>query len=1090
MPPRAACQADRCFVRRFFFLSTKSGNSEELVRLICPRLKAITLQTRVLMAFSALVLVGTTVLGFAAKDWPIGGWREKPATFVSSRTATNSPSQQQVFANLPLIFESNQGQTDSQVKFLSRGSGYGLFLTANEAVLTLQHSAPSTEHSAGQVSVLRMALDGANADAQILGTDPLPGKSNYLMGNDPSKWHRNVPQFAQVHYDNVYPGIDLVYYGNQGRVEYDFKVAPGADPKQIALRFRGSERLELTSTGDLVLATAAGDVRLEAPRVYQEIGEARRPVAGTFTLRDRNRVGFELGAYDRSRALIIDPVLSYSTYLGGSGNEGCTAISGSVKSGCPAIAVDSAGNAYVAGTTTSADFPPSGTPFQATLNAVADIFIAKFNSTGSALIFSTYLGGSGTDTSAGVGADSGFNVIVAGTTNSADFPTNGTNAAFQATALSSGNHVFVSELDSTGSNLIYSTYLSGSTGVDNATGLALDVRGRAYLTGTTTSTDFPTTTGAFQTTSKATNQFFMSKVDPSLTGSGSLVYSTYIGGSAPASGVTVGGGIAVDTSSTSPSVLLTGGTSFTDMPVLNASQGTNAGGVDAFVAKFIPTNASGTEQIYLTYLGGSGDDTGNGIAVDAGGSAYVTGSTTSSDLPAAGTGPYQPAYGGGASDAFMVKLNNPTSGSSVALTYTTYLGGSGTDVGLAVAVDSLQGARVTGYTDSSNFPTKSSVQASLGGGTDAFAARIDTTATTATAAGHYSTYLGGSGNDRGTGIAVDPQGASYVAGETASSNFPTHNPFQSGLSGSSDAFISKLGATVTLSIAATATPSPTGVGNAVSFKYTITNNGDLTTGITFSDVLPSGATFVSASTSPGSCGTPTGTPSTLTCSIGTLNAGAIATVTVNLTPTVAGSLGNSGTVTVLGSTFTATASASATVSDFSISVAPPSVTVPAGTPATYQVTATPTGAFPNSVSLSCSSGLPAATACAFTNNPIPNLNTGAQSRALNINTTARPLPTAGLAPGRLSGSPLYAAWLPVCGIALLGLRVGRSRKRLMLTGVLLGGFLALILFQAGCGGSSTTPTPTSGTPAGTYTITVTGTSGTAVRTTTLELVVQ
>ena len=1062
------------------------------MRLICPRLEAITLQTRVLMAFSALLLVGATVLGFAAKDRPIGGWREKRATSVSSQTVTSSPSQRQAFVNLPLIFESNQGQTDSQVKFLSRGSGYGLFLTANEAVLTLQHSALSTEHSAGQVSVVRMALDGANADSQILGTDPLPGKSNYLMGNDPSKWHRNVPQFAQVRYDNVYPGIDLVYYGNQGRVEYDFKVAPGADPKQIVLRFRGSEKIELTSSGDLVLATASGDVHLEAPRVYQEIGEVRRPVVGSFTLRDRNRVGFELGTYDRTRTLIIDPVLSYSTYLGGSGNEGCTAISGSVKAGCPAIAVDSAGNAYVAGTTTSADFPPSGTPFQAALNGAADIFIAKIDSTGSALIFSTYLGGGGTDTSAGVGADSGFNVIVAGTTNSADFPTNGTNAAFQATALSSGNHVFVSKLDSTGSNLIYSTYLSGSTGADNTSGLALDVRGRAYVTGTTTSTDFPTTTGAFQTTSKATNQFFMSKVDPSLTGSGSFVYSTYIGGSAPASGVTVGGGIAVDTSSTSPSVLFTGGTSFTDMPVLNASQGTNAGGVDAFVAKFIPTNTSGTEQIYLTYLGGSGDDIGNGIAVDAGGSAYVTGSTTSSDLPAAGTGPYQPAYGGGASDAFMVKLNNPTSGSSVALTYTTYLGGSGTDVGLAVAVDSLQGARVTGYTDSSNFPTKSSVQASLGGGTDAFAARIDTTATTATAAGHYSTYLGGSGNDRGTGIAVDPQGASYVAGETASSNFPTHNPFQSGLSGSSDAFISKLGSSVTLSIAATATPSPTGVGNAVSFKYTITNNGDLTTGITFSDVLPSGATFVSASTSPGSCGTPTGTPSTLTCSIGTLNAGAIATVTVNLTPTVAGSLGNSGTVTVLGSAFTATASASATVADFSISVAPPSVTVPAGTPATYQVTATPSGAFPNSVSLSCSSGLPAATACAFTNNPIPNLNSGAQSRALNINTTARPLPTAGLAPGRLSGSPLYAAWLPVFGIALLGVRVGgkASRKRLMLTGVLLGGFFALVLFQAGCSSSSTTPTPTSGTPAGTYTITVTGTSGTAVRTTTLELVVQ
>ena len=1058
------------------------------MRLNCPRLEAIAVQSRVLMAFLALILAGATVFGFGAKALPPRSSAEKLASFSPAATA----QQQHGFANLPLVFESNQGQSDSQVKFLSRGSGYGLFLTANQAVLTLQHSSLSRQHSARQVSVVRMALDGANQSSQLVGMDPLPGKSNYLIGSNPAKWHRNVPQFAQVRYDNVYRGIDLVYYGNQGRVEYDFKVAPGADPKQIALRFPGSRKVELTSSGDVVLATVAGNVRLETPRVYQEIGETQQPVAGRFILRDNNRVGFELGAYDHSRTLIIDPVLTYSTYLGGSGNEGCTAISGSVKAGCPAIAVDSAGNAYVAGTTTSTDFPPSGTPFQAALSGGADIFIAKFNSAGSALIFSTYLGGTGTDTSAGVAADSGFNVVVAGTTNSADFPTNGTNAAFQPSALSSGNHVFVSKLDSTGSNLLYSTYLSGSTGADNDTGLALDVRGRAYLTGTTTSTDFPTTSGAFQTTSKATNQFFLSKIDPALTGAGSLVYSTYLGGSAPASGVTVGGGIAVDTSSTSPSVLITGGTNFTDMPVVNASQGTNAGGIDAFVAKFIPTNASGTEQIYLTYLGGSGDDIGNGIAVDAGGSAYVTGSTTSSNLPAAGTGPFQPASGGG-TDAFLVKLNNPTSGSSVALTYSTYLGGSGTDDGLAVSVDSLQGARVTGYTDSSNFHTQAPVQVSLGGGTDAFAARIDTTATTATAAGHYSTFLGGSGNDRGTGIAVDPQGASYVAGETASSNFPKQNPFQSSLNGSSDAFVTKLGSSVTLSIAAAATPSPTGVGNQVSFKYTITNNGDLTTGITFSDVLPSGATFVSASSSPGSCGTPTGSPSTLTCSIGTLNAGAIATVTVILTPTVAGSIGNSGTVTVLGSTFTATASTSATVADFSISVAPPSVTVPAGTPATYQVTVTPTGAFPNSVSLSCTSGLPAATSCAFTNNPIPNLNNGAQSRALNINTTARPLPaTARLAPGRVSGVPLYATWLPVCGIALLGLRVGgkASRKRLMLTGVLLIGFFALILFQAGCGGSSSTTTTTGGTPAGTYTITVTGTSGSATRTTTVGLVVQ
>ena len=1056
------------------------------MRLNCPRLEATALQTRVLIALVMLVFTGASVLGFGNKTWPLRGAGEKqPGTFLPAEADTSNHAQH--FANLPLVFESNQGQSNPIVKFLTHGSGYGLFLTQNEAVLALQHSA-------GQASTVRMSLEGANPNSQIAGTNPLLGKSNYLIGNDPAKWHRNVPQFAQVRYENVYPGIDLVYYGNQGRLEYDFKVAPGADPKQIALRFSEPEKVELTPGGALVLATTAGDVRLEAPRVYQEIGEEQRPIAGRFILLATNQVGFELGAYDRSRALIIDPVLTYSTYLGGSGDEGCSAITLSVKPGCPAIAVDSAGNAYVAGPTTSPDFPiPSGTtPFQASPRGAADIFVTKLNSTGTALIFATYLGGTGADVSAGVAADSGFNVVVAGTTNSPDFPTNGTNAAFQPTPLSAGTHAFVSKLDSTGSNLVYSTYISGSNGGDNTTGLALDVRGRAYVTGTTTATNFPATSGAFQATPKAAHQFFMSKIDPTLTGLASLAYSTYLGGSVgPSGGVTMGGGIAVDTSSTSPGVFVTGGTDFTDMPVLNASQGSSAGGIDAFVAKFIPTNASGTELIYLTYLGGSGTDVGNGVAVDSGGSAYVTGSTDSTNFPAAGTGVFQPANAGGTNDAFLAKFNNPASG-AVALTYSTYLGGGGNDVGLAVAVDSLQGARVTGFTDSSNFHTQAPVQASLGGGVDAFAARIDTTATTATAAGHYSTYLGGSGNDRGTGIAVDPQGASYIAGETASSNFPTHNPFQSGPSGSSDAFVSKLGAIVNLSITAPApTPATTGVGNQVSFTYTITNSGDLTTGVTFSDVLPSNATFVSASTSPGSCGTPTGSPSTVTCSIGTLNAGATATVTVVLTPTVAGSLGNSGTVTVLGSGFTATASASATVSDFSISVAPASATVTAGTPATYTVTVTPVGAFPNSVSLSCTSGLPAATSCAFTNNPVPNLTNGPQSSVLNVNTTARPPTTAALAPNPRSGGPSYATFLPICAIAFLGLRVGGSRKRLILTSSLLIGFFALILFQAGCGGSSTkTPAATTGTPVGTYTVTVTGTSGSASRTTTLQLVVQ
>jgi len=1023
-----------------------------------------------------------------------------------------SPRVPSTFAHVPLSFEPNQGQSDPQVRFLARGSGFGLYLTKDEAVLALQHSVVSHRHSVQKLSVLSMRLTNANPNADMTGNDQLPGKSNYFIGNDPRKWHHDIPQYARVRYSNVYPGIDLVYYGNRGRLEYDFEVAPGGDATQLAFAFKGAGRATIDSNGDLVLTMDGGSVRLQSPRVYQKFADGERQVAGRFKLRGAGKVGFELGAYDHSRTLIIDPVLTYSTYLGGSGDEACSAttILGVVTAGCPSIAVDTGSNAYVAGATTSTDFPKAGSPFQTTLKGTANVFVSKFDPTGETLLFSTYLGGSKTDTPAGIAVDTAFNVIVTGNTSSGNFPTS--SSAFQTTPVNTSNkHAFVSKLDPTGHTLLYSTYLSGS-GLDTSTGVAVDPSANIYVTGTTTSTEvdtgFPSTINGFQTSSKAASQFFLTKLNPTLSGSSSVPYSTYIGGSTPSNGETLGGGVAVDTNT---NVYVAGGTNFTDMPLLNAFQGTMKGTSNVYVMKINPAPVTGAQLQYATYLGGTGQDIAYGIAVDSSFSAYVTGSTTSTDFPEAGTGVFQSTNGGG-TDAFLAKLGTPATTGGVAdvvpLDYFTYIGGSGTDVGLGVAVDGIQGARITGWTNSPNFPVLNTpVQGGFGGGaSDAFVARIDTTATIATAPGHYATYLGGTGNDYGTGIAVDLQGASYVAGETTSADLltiaaPLNPSFQPNLNGSSDAFVSKLGPLQSLGLAVIASPTPVGVGNQVSFVYTVTNNGDFTNGVSFTDFLPPSTTasYVSASssTSANGCGAPSG--GTVLCNIGSLNAEATATVTVILTP-VAGttpatnsvSMSNNASVSVAGCSTAACnpqANTTVTVNDFKIGVAPATATVAAGVPATYTATVTPTGNIPSSVTISCNSGsLPTGATCTVTTNPIPNLDNGPASTLLVISTTARVTTTTRW---WQPGGPIYATWLPLSGVALLGVGIGKvSRRRRVLMGLLLTGFFSLIFLQVGCG-SKAAVTTTSGTPAGTYVVTVTATSGTsATRSTTVTLVVQ
>jgi hypothetical protein len=964
----------------------------------------------------------------------------------------------------------------------------------------------------------------------VSGTDALPGKSNYLIGKDSSKWHTDVPQFARVRYSQVYPGVDLVYYGKQGELEYDFQVAPGADPKQVALQFAGTDNLRLDSNGDLLLAANGGEMRLHAPMVYQTVAGEKKAVDGKFLLLARQQVGFEIGAYDRSRELVIDPVLTYSTYLGGSGAE----------DGPVTIAVDNALSAYVAGSTTSADFPiqtasatvPSA--FQLCLDDPAqpqptdrttcpaatnsDAFIAKLSPAGDSVIYATYLGGSGVDAATGIAIDSGLDAIITGNTTSADFPVA---SAFQSSqGPSASNHVFVSKVDPNGHSLLYSTYLRGS-GSESAAGVAVDFRGKIYVTGTTNSSDFPVTPDAFQTTPRATQQVFLSKIDPATSANASLVYSTYFGGGDPASGTVTAGGIAVDKNN---GVYITGYTNFQhtggnpslDFPILNASQSClnasaspapspcPAGGTkfDAFVAKLNPTNPIGSHLIYSTYFGGADDDLGLGIAVDSGGTAYITGKTSSANLPQPAstvtTIPFQKCLGQAATcagatgtDAFLAKLNFTTSSTTTpaeTVVYTSYLGGSDVDEGDAITVDSNSAAYITGITNSGDFPVlhaPTNRGTFQGGGGDAFVTRIDTTATTQPASTntHFSFFLGGGGKDNGTGIALDGSGGVYIAGSTQSGDFPTTaGVLQSARSGPSDAFVTKLGPVANLTMAVTTSPSPaiTGVGGQVTFNFTITNLGDAVPGATVVVNMPDPNLASPVSISGTGCpATPT---QTTTCTLGPINTTGTSSTSPQITVVVAAKSHEPPSPTsfnvsaIMIAPQSISKSASATANDYLLALTPNSATVKAGSAATYNAQVSPTGTpFPGSVSISCS-GLPTGASCSVANGSITNLNTGPQSRAVVVNTTVRTTTTTELRKHGL----VYAVWFPVSGLAFLGLGVGgtMSRKRRAALGLLIGTFFVLVFLQVGCGSKSSGTTTTTGTPAGTYTFTVTASSGT------------
>jgi hypothetical protein len=688
------------------------------------------------------------------------------------------------FNKLPLRFEANHGQTNPQVKFISRGSSYNLFLKPNEAVMSLRrqkakgkrqkweppqlttdHRPPTTE--------LRMKLIGGNSNPRVTGLDQLPGETNYLLGNDRSRWRAGVPSFAKVKYENVYDGVDMVYYGNQGQLEYDFKVAAGADPNSIRLSFDGADGIEIYPSGDLVVYTTGGEVRHRKPVVYQEISGVRHEIPARYILIQDRLVGFEVGEWDRRLPLVIDPVLEYSTYLGGSGDDQGTAIS-----------VDSEGNAYMAGITDSVDLPTMNASQPNFGGGTEDTFVAKLDPSGSRLLYLTYLGGGDLDTATGMAIDSAGNAYVTGFTRSTNFPT--------LDALQPNNrgrfNGFVTKLGPAGT-LIYSTYLGGATS-DSASGIAVDSAGNIYVAGIATSANFPVV-NAVQANLNGASDLYVAKLNPS---GDQLMYSTFLGGSQEDAATAV----AVDSSG---NVYVTGATLSADFRTANAIQSAHGGGIfDSFVVKLNPSGS----LVYSTYLGGGGGDRGFRVAADSSGNAYVVGDTFSTNFPTANA---LQQRAGGIADAFVAKVN-----ANGTLAYSTYLGGSGIDGGTAITVDPSGAVFVTGFTGSNDFSVVAALQPSFGGGGfDAFIAKLNPSGS----ALEYSTYLGGSGTDSGFGIAAGAADRAYVMGLTDSLDLPTVNPVQPGHGGGiADVFIAKI------------RPGPTITGAAIKGKHlNITGSG-------------------------------------------------------------------------------------------------------------------------------------------------------------------------------------------------------------------------------------------------------------------------
>jgi len=655
-------------------------------------------------------------------------------------------------------------------------------------------------------SQIRLRFAGARKDIRIEGTGAMGGRVNFLTGSIPDAWRTELPMYNEIVYRELYPGIDLAYRASGAELKSEFHVRPGANPSHIRLRY--SRAVTIDDNGDLLVRDPVNngetELREKAPNVYQETAQGRVTIDARYVLLDSHTAAFEIGSFDRTLPLTIDPVVSYSTYLGG-------ASAGAVTSN----AVDSSGNVYLAGWTSATNFP-TATPYQAANAGGVDAFVAKLNSAGTAFFYATYIGGRGDDQANGIAVDSSGEAYVTGSTASLNFPL----VSPIRTLLVGSKAAFVLKLNNQGSGLIFSTYLAG-TAYDVGTAIALDSSSNAWVAGDTESANFPMV-NALQSTFGGSTDIFVSEFSPS----GALTFSTFWGGS----GAEHAGGIALDTAG---NIYVAGGTYSTNFPVVAAFQSSNGGNQDAFVVKI---NSSANGVIYSTYLGGNGSVTteqANHIAVDYSGNAYITGVTNSANFPVT-TGAFQATYNGD-QDAFVTKIN--PSGS--ALVYSTYLGGTSFDWGSGIALDQADNAYVTGYTSSFNFPTTGLIQPNLDAGYDAFVSMLNSTGGVLA----FSTYFGGSGIDQANTIAVDSSGNMYIGGQTNSVDLPLHTPYQATNKGGAIGWAARLGVTAPQSqtpSVVSLTPS-SGSGANVIFTATYADTGGAAALVTAGLLVNTGA---------------------------------------------------------------------------------------------------------------------------------------------------------------------------------------------------------------------------------------------------------
>jgi hypothetical protein len=1074
------------------------------------------------------------------------------------------PQPAAAYGKLPMTFEVNQGQTSAKAKFIARGQRYSAFLTAGGMLLSLRSArvtpAPASRtlsetHGRSRNTLLQFNLLGAAQNPFVVGEDQQPGRANYFFGKDPKRWHTNVPTYGKVRYKNLYPGIDLVYHGNHQQLEYDFEVSGGGNPNLIQFEIKGANDIHLDSDGNLIAKVNGGDLRFQSPIIYQESQGQHLAVRGQYVLKDSAHIGFQVARYDVSKPLVIDPVLLYSTYLGGSGTEYPTGI-----------AVDSGGNVYVGGYTDSTDF--ESTTFGSPTPSVDHVFVAKLDPTGSTLLYADYLGGENADEGLAVALDGTNNVYIAGTTASTQFPMV---TPYEGT-IPGTNSAFLSKISPDGSSLLYSTYLGGS-GDEVVSGVAVDSTGSALLAGYTDSTDFPVS-NAYQATASANaggvygNYGFLTKFSSN---GASLAYSTYLAGAAnvilncvnqvqcwpqPNSYIT---GLALDSAD---SAYVAGNTNTYDFPVTSgAYMGTNtiqSDGAVGFVSKF---SNSGNLQYSTYFYEASGALTDlAAIAVDGSGAAYITGMALSDGtFPLTSTTICDPAvYAQGCNYGFISKFD-PT-GST--LSYSTYLGPNNYAEPAALQIDTYHDAYVVATTWSNSFSLVNPIETYTNGnnGYEVLVAEIDPTATSEL----WATYLDGSQDSYAAGLALDSNGDAFVLGMTDSTDLPTT---QSGAQtvyggGNLDAFVMKIGAASApaVSIAPNSLQFPLqpvgspsqpqlallrNMGSSALSISSILTTGDFAESDNCGTSVPAaGSCTLSVVFTPTAGGSRTGSiviqddaaasphvinlsgdgsgpdispnlsqlsfPNVLAgnssatqsltlvntgnmalnisniqitgdfaqtnnCSTAVL-AGSSCTISVIFTPTLPGT--RSGVLTISdnvpGSPQTLRLTGAG--SDFSLTSSAASQIVTPGAAGTYLLTVTPLGgSFPGSVALSCS-GLPANATCGLS--PSSVVLAGNPGKAtLTITTTATIAQL--LRPQTPTRPEIYALLLQLPVIGLFAI-VQTTRKRSAYKSrlvILLPVVACLMLMTACAGGTGAAPQASVATPTGKYTITVTGTSG-------------